>query len=187
LKKNEISFLSFIYPWFQNFLIREFEKVSLTVQIWDRMLGYVGMTKHGLTKFYMCFIASVLIHFSEKIRALDNSEALSNMLCDMPLSELSYRVVDQMVTRTVNMINSNDEVKNILNAFESAATPAPHASNNNNNNNTNVLADVTTIVPDNLTESNPMDASASTLLASTAEDLDYKLDNNTNVLPNNNN
>lgn len=187
-KKNELSFLSFIYPWFQNFLIREFEKVSLTVQIWDRMFGYIGTTKHGLTKFYMCFIASVLIQFSDKFRALDNSEAVTNMLCNMPVSDLSYRVVDQMINRTVTMINSNEGVQKILIAFESATTPAPPASDtaNNNNNNTNVPAESTQPSNTNV-EGSLMDASASTLLASTGDDLDYKLgDNNTNVLPNNN-
>eukprot|EP00029_Vermamoeba_vermiformis_P014575 TRINITY_DN968_c0_g1_i4.p1 TRINITY_DN968_c0_g1~~TRINITY_DN968_c0_g1_i4.p1 ORF type:complete len:365 (+),score=103.78 TRINITY_DN968_c0_g1_i4:640-1734(+) len=188
-KKSEISFLSFIYPWFQNFLIREFEKVSLIVQIWDRMFGYIGTTKHGLTKFYMCFIASVLIQFSDKFRALDNSEALTNMLCNMPVSDLSYRVVDQMINRAVTMINSNEAVQKILIAFESAATPAPPASDNANNNNTNVPAEPTQSSPTNVPEGSFMDdASASTLLASTAEDLDYKMgENNTNVLPNNNN
>jgi hypothetical protein len=188
-KKNEISFLSFIYPWFQNFLIREFEKVSLTVQIWDRMFGYIGTTKHGLTKFYMCFIASVLIQFSDKFRALDNSEAVTSMLCNMPVSDLSYRVIDQMINRTVTMINGNEGVQKILIAFESAATPAPPASDNsNNNNNTNVPAESTPTTAITVAEDSLMDASASVLLASTAEDLDYKLgDNNTNVLPNNNN
>ena len=187
-KKNEISFLSFIYPWFQNFLIREFEKVSLTVQIWDRMFGYIGTTKHGLTKFYMCFIASVLIQFSDKFRALDNSEAVTSMLCNMPVSDLSYRVIDQMINRTVTMINGNEGVHKILIAFESAATPAPPASDNSNNNNTNVPAESTPTTAITVAEDSLMDASASVLLASTAEDLDYKLgDNNTNVLPNNNN
>jgi hypothetical protein len=188
-KKNEISFLSFIYPWFQNFLIREFEKVSLTVQIWDRMFGYIGTTKHGLTKFYMCFIASVLIQFSDKFRALDNSEAVTSMLCNMPVSDLSYRVIDQMINRTVTMINGNEGVQKILIAFESAATPAPPASDNsNNNNNTNVPAESTPTTAITVAEDSLMDASASVLLASTAEDLDYKLgDNNTNILPNNNN
>jgi hypothetical protein len=188
-KKNEISFLSFIYPWFQNFLIREFEKVSLTVQIWDRMFGYIGTTKHGLTKFYMCFIASVLIQFSDKFRALDNSEAVTSMLCNMPVSDLSYRVIDHMINRTVTMINGNESVQKILIAFESAATPAPPASDNsNNNNNTNVPAESTPTTAITVAEDSLMDASASVLLASTAEDLDYKLgDNNTNVLPNNNN
>jgi hypothetical protein len=188
-KKNEISFLSFIYPWFQNFLIREFEKVSLTVQIWDRMFGYIGTTKHGLTKFYMCFIASVLIQFSDKFRALDNSEAVTSMLCNMPVSDLSYRVIDHMINRTVTMINGNEGVQKILIAFESAATPAPPASDNsNNNNNTNVPAESTPTTAITVAEDSLMDASASVLLASTAEDLDYKLgDNNTNILPNNNN
>lgn len=189
-KKFELSFLSFIYPWFQNFLIREFEKVSLIVQVWDRMFGYIGTTKHGLTKFYMCFIASVLIQFSDKFRALDNSEAVTNMLCNMPLSDMSYRVVDQMINRTLTMINSNESVQKILTAFESAATPAPPASDNaNNNNNTNVPAEVAQTTATTVQEGSFMEnASASTLLASTAEDLDYKLgENNTNVLPNNNN
>ncbi len=189
-KKFEISFLSYIYPWFQNFLIREFEKVSLTVQIWDRMFGYIGTTKHGLTKFYMCFIASVLIQFSDKFRALDNSEAVTNMLCNMPVSDMSYRAVDQLINRTVTMINSNESVQKILTAFESAATPggAPSASDNaNNNNNTNVPAEVAHTTT-NEGGSFMDNASASALLASTAEDLDYKLgENNTNVLPNNNN
>jgi hypothetical protein len=46
LKKHKISYANFALDWMSGFLIDELKKVSLIVQIWDRMLSFFGKMIH---------------------------------------------------------------------------------------------------------------------------------------------
>jgi hypothetical protein len=114
LKKHKISFSNFAMGWTSNLLIREFRKVSLVVQIWDRLLAFFGTERYAVTKFYLCLLCSLVCHFSSQLRNLQDRKTIYHFFIHLPLSAFSYSTVEKILDSTIHLIENKSLLDSLL-------------------------------------------------------------------------
>ena len=114
LRNYKISYMTFAFNWLQNLLIREFQKLTFILQIWDRLFGFIGRTQFSVSKFQLSLMVNILRFYSEKIRNLTSTQDIYQFLCNIPLSELSFKELEVILTNTCDMVNNNSIINDLF-------------------------------------------------------------------------
>jgi len=100
LLKRDVHFLTFAYNWILTLFVKEFERVKVSVLIWDKFLACGADMSH----FHVAMAVSILTVFEERLKKMENARRMLGFLRRLePLSEWNASKIDEFISMSCKL------------------------------------------------------------------------------------